>query len=60
MLMGFNTISFRANLQEIKAIRSSCAELGINRSELIRTALIQWLHTLREEGVVSCELPFRN
>ena len=58
--MGFNIISFRANLQEITAIRRACAELGVNRSELIRAALSQWLHTLRHEGVVSVAPPVRH
>ena len=51
--MGFNVISFRANLQEISAIRRACAELGVNRSELMRAALGQLLLVLYSEGLVS-------
>lgn len=51
--MGLNAICFRPNLVEMKAIRRACAELGVNRSELVRAALSQWLHILYIEGVVS-------
>ena len=55
--MGFNVISFRANLQEISAIRRACAELGVNRSELMRAALRQLLLVLSNEGLVSVMPP---
>ena len=59
-LMGLRAISFRPNLQEMRAIRRSCSELGVNRSELMRAALSQWLHVLRDEGVVSSSPPVRH
>ena len=58
--MGFNVISCRANLQEISAIRRACAELGVNRSELMRAALGQLLLVLCNEGVVSAAPPIRH
>ena len=58
--MGFNVISFRANLQEISAIRRACAELGVNRSELMRAALGQLLLVLYNEGLVSVAPPIRH
>ena len=58
--MGFNVISCRANLQEISAIRRACAELGVNRSELIRAALGQLLLVLYNEGLVSVAPPIRH
>jgi hypothetical protein len=58
--MGFNVISCRANLQEISAIRRACAELGVNRSELMRAALGQLLLVLYNEGLVSVAPPIRH
>ena len=58
--MGLRAISFRPNLQEMRAIRRSCAELRVNKSELLRAALSQWLHVLRDEGVVSAAPPVRH
>lgn len=58
--MRLRAISFRPNLQEMKAIRRACAELRVNRSELIRAALSQWLHALRDEGVVTVAPPVRH
>jgi hypothetical protein len=58
--MGFNVISCRANLQEISAIRRDCAELGVNRSELMRAALGQLLLVLCNEGLVSVAPPIRH
>ena len=58
--MGFNGISCRANLQEISAIRRACAELGVNRSELMRAALGQLLLVLCNEGLVSVAPPIRH
>ena len=58
--MGFNVISCRANLQEISAIRRACAELGVNRSELMRAALGQLLLVLYNEGLVSIAPPIRH
>ena len=58
--MGFNVISCRANLQEISAIRRACAELGVNRSELMRAALGQMLLVLYNEGLVSVAPPIRH
>jgi hypothetical protein len=58
--MGFNVISCRANLQEISAIRRACAELGVNRSELMRAALGQLLLVLCNEGLVSVAPPIRH
>ena len=58
--MGFNVISCRANLQEISAIRRACAELGVNRSELMRAALGQLLLVLYNEELVSVAPPIRH
>ena len=58
--MGFNVISCRANLQEISAIRRACAELGVNRSELMRAAIGQLLLVLCNEGLVSVAPPIRH
>jgi hypothetical protein len=58
--MGLRAISFRPNLREMQAIRRSCSELGVNRSELMRAALSQWLTALRDDGVVSAAPPVRH
>jgi hypothetical protein len=59
-IMGLRAISFRPNISEMRAIRRSCSELGVNRSELMRAALSQWLHVLRDDGVVSAAPPVRH
>ena len=58
--MGFNNVSCRANLQEISTIRRACAELDVNRSELMRAALGQLLLVLYNEGLVSVAPPIRH
>ena len=58
--MGLSAISFRPNISEMRAIRRSCSELGVNRSELVRSAISQWLHILRDEGAVSDAPPMRH
>ena len=58
--MGLRAISFRPNLSEMKAIRRSCSELGVNRSELMRAAISQWLLVLHDEGLISNSPPVRH
>ena len=58
--MGLYAIGFRPNISEMKAINRSCIELSVNRSELMRAALSQWLHILYIEGVVSEAPPIRH
>jgi hypothetical protein len=53
------SISFRPSLSEAAAIRRSCQELGLNKSQLIRASLSEWLGDLKEEGVVSKSPPVR-
>lgn len=58
--MGLRAISFRPNLSEMKAIRRSCSELRINKSELMRAAVSQWLLVLHDEGLISNSPPVRH
>jgi hypothetical protein len=59
-IMGLRAISFRPNISEMRAIRRSCRELDVNKSELLRAALSQWLTALRDDGVVSAAPPVRH
>ena len=59
-IMGLRAISFRPNIHEMKSIRRSCRELGVNKSELVRAALSQWLTVLRDDGAITSAPPVRH
>lgn len=57
--MGLPAVSFRPNIDELRALRVASRELGKDKSTIIRAALHNFLNELQEEELLSYAPPAR-